>query len=66
MSDDFGSERAKAANVMREVALAFTQVIRAGNERQVAEATKVLGETRRRLYGILAEDEPAAEEGGAE
>ena len=33
MSGDFGSDRAKAANVMREVALAFTQVIRAGSER---------------------------------
>ena len=61
MSGDFGSDRAKAANVMREVALAFTQVIRAGSERQVAEATTVLAETRRRLYGILAEDAPAEE-----
>jgi hypothetical protein len=34
----------------------------AGSEAQVAEAGKVLAETRRALYRILADGEPAAAE----
>ena len=40
---------------MREVASAFTQVIRTGSETQIAQAGKVLVATRRDLYRILAE-----------
>ena len=43
---------------VRQIAMACTQVVTAGNARQVAEAQKVLTETRRRLYQILADDEP--------
>ena len=39
------------------------QVVQAGTEAQVAEATKVLAETRRALYRILAGDD--ADEGEA-
>ena len=47
---------------MRDVGMAFVQVLHAGSEAQVAEAGKVLAETRRALYRILADGEPAAEE----
>jgi DNA-binding PadR family transcriptional regulator len=49
------------AGLMKEVAFAFTQVIRVGGERQLAEATAVLAETRRALYRILADGEPEGE-----
>jgi DNA-binding PadR family transcriptional regulator len=59
MKGDFSDEVREAANLMREVALAFTQVVRAGSPSQVAEASKILAETRRSLYRILADGEPA-------
>jgi DNA-binding PadR family transcriptional regulator len=37
--------------------LAVMQVVQAGTSKQQAAALKVLGESRRRLYAILAEDE---------
>jgi DNA-binding PadR family transcriptional regulator len=61
MSRGMSDESMETAGIMRGVALAFTQVMHAGNEAQIAEAGKVLAETRRRLYGILAEDPPAEE-----
>ena len=48
-----------AGNLMREVALAFSQVLRAGSPSQIAEMSKVLADTRRSLYRILAEGESA-------
>ena len=38
------------------------QVVQAGTEAQVAEAAKVLEETRRSLYRILAGDEPEGDD----
>src|SRR4051812_46973721 len=46
------------------VGAAVMQVAQAGTEAQVAEASRVLEETRRALYRILAGDEPAG--GGAD
>ena len=40
---------------MREVAFAFTQVIRAGSEEQQEQARKVRAAARRELYRILAD-----------
>jgi len=40
-----------------QVGGAVMQIVGGGTEAQVAEATRVLGETRRALYRILAEDE---------
>ncbi len=39
-----------------QVGTAAWQVAQAGTEAQVAEARRILGETRRALYRILAED----------
>ena len=41
----------------RQVAMAARQVIMAGSDAQITRATEILSETRRSLYGILAEDE---------
>jgi DNA-binding PadR family transcriptional regulator len=42
---------------IRRVAVAAAQIGHMGNPSQVAEARRQLGELRRRLYGLLAEDE---------
>ncbi len=47
--------------VFKQVAAAAWQVAQTGSEAQVEQARAVLAETRRSLYRILAEDEPAAE-----
>ena len=46
------------------IGAAVMQVVQAGTEAQVAEATRVLAETRRALYRVLAgDDEPPAGDG---
>ena len=57
MTSGFGDEMKLAAGQMRDVALAFSQVLRAGSPSQIAEASKVMAETRRSLYRILGEGE---------
>jgi hypothetical protein len=47
---------------MRQIGMALFQLTHSGTEAQQAEAKQVLGETRRALYRILAEDAP--EKGG--
>ena len=42
------------------VGAAVMQVVQAGTEEQIKEAARVLEDTRRSLYRILAEDEPTA------
>jgi DNA-binding PadR family transcriptional regulator len=42
---------------LKQVAFAASQILRGGTEAQRAEAAKVLADTRRALYRILAEDE---------
>jgi DNA-binding PadR family transcriptional regulator len=55
MSGNVSDQAHELAGTMREVASAFTQVIRNGSETQIAEARKVLAATRRDLYRILAD-----------
>jgi DNA-binding PadR family transcriptional regulator len=52
-------------SVARQVAAALMQVAYAGSPGQVEEARRVLADTRRALYRILAEDE-ADDAGGGE
>src|SRR6185437_5866080 len=61
MTGGVSDETAEAASVMRGLAMAFAQVMQAGNKAQMDEATKALSETRRRLYAILAENAPVEE-----
>ena len=42
--------------------MAIVQLAQAGTPEQIAAAREVLGNARRSLYGILAEDQPEAEE----
>jgi DNA-binding PadR family transcriptional regulator len=60
-ADTLSDQHAETGALMRDVAMAFVQVLHAGNEAQVAEAGKVLAETRRSLYRILADGDPDAE-----
>ncbi len=55
---DVGDAPFKLFELVRQIANASKEVVRSGTPRQVAEATKALSETRKRLYQILAEDEP--------
>jgi DNA-binding PadR family transcriptional regulator len=41
--------------LLKQLGTAVYQVSQAGSDKQVEEATRVLGEVRRKLYGILAE-----------
>ncbi len=54
MSGGFSPPVVELGKIMREVAVAFTQVMH-GSEAQLAEARKVLVNARRELYRILAE-----------
>jgi DNA-binding PadR family transcriptional regulator len=55
MSGDVGAKAHELGKIMREVAFAFTQVLRAGSEEQQEQARKVLVTARRELYRILAD-----------
>ena len=55
MSDELSPQVHELGKLMREVAFAFTQVMRAGSELQVAKAREVLATARRDLYRILAD-----------
>lgn len=55
MADDPGFE---LGDLIRQVMMAVGEVRRAGSASQLAEARRVLVETRRSMYRILAEDDP--------
>jgi DNA-binding PadR family transcriptional regulator len=61
---DIGDETRQAAGLLKDVAFAAAQVLRAGDEAQLAQARAVLADAKRSLYLILAgDDEPDANEG---
>jgi DNA-binding PadR family transcriptional regulator len=47
--------------LLGQVAAAAMQVVQTGDEAQIARAAEILTETRRSLYRILADDDPAAD-----
>ena len=49
-------------NLARQVAMATVQVAQAGSPAQVQQASKILADTRKALYRILAADDEAAEQ----
>jgi DNA-binding PadR family transcriptional regulator len=57
MSGEFSQGAVELGRLMREVAFAFAQVMRAGGETQVSRAREVLDGARRDLYRILADGE---------
>ncbi len=58
-SGDVSDETWELARLMKDVGFAAVQVLRAGDEAQIARAREVLSEAKRALYRILAEDETA-------
>jgi DNA-binding PadR family transcriptional regulator len=60
MSGDVSDQAHELGRLIREVASAFTQVVKTGSEAQMDEARKVLTTTRRDLYRILADGDPEA------
>jgi DNA-binding PadR family transcriptional regulator len=57
-NDDASDETRALAGLMRQVAMAFSQVISTGSKAQMTKAHEVLTATRRDLYRILADGEP--------
>ena len=55
--DEVGSGPREVMHLVREVAMAATQIVRAGDDAQTAEAQEVLRSARRQLYRILAGDD---------
>jgi DNA-binding PadR family transcriptional regulator len=62
VKDDVGEGRRELGQLIRQLAMAMSQVVQAGSEAQVAEAAKVLKDARRALYEILAADDEPTEE----
>jgi DNA-binding PadR family transcriptional regulator len=60
MSGDVSDQAHELGRLIREVAAAFTQVVKTGSEAQMGEARKVLTATRKDLYRILADGDPEA------
>jgi DNA-binding PadR family transcriptional regulator len=56
-SRDVSDEGWELARLVKDVAVAMTQVMRAGDEAQIERARKVLADARKALYLILADDE---------
>jgi DNA-binding PadR family transcriptional regulator len=61
MSSAAGEGMLDFMNLMRSIGTAAMQIATGGTAPQVAQARKVLAETRRALYRILAEDDEAPE-----
>ena len=60
MSGDVSDQAHELGRLIREVASAFSQVVKTGSEAQMGEARKVLSTTRKDLYRILADGDPEA------
>ncbi|HEY3960146.1 MAG TPA: PadR family transcriptional regulator [Solirubrobacteraceae bacterium] len=60
MSGDVSDQAHELGRLIREVASAFTQIVKTGSEAQMGEARKVLTTTRKDLYRILADGDPEA------
>lgn len=56
--DSQGEETHELKPVIGQVMAAVWQIVMSGNRQQQAEAAEILGDARRKLYGLLAEGEP--------
>src|SRR5947209_12439624 len=57
MSGDVSDAAFELRHLVRDIAYAFAQVMRAGSDAQIARAREVLNGARRDLYRILADDD---------
>jgi DNA-binding PadR family transcriptional regulator len=55
MAGGVGEQALELGSLVRQIGLAAMQVMQAGSDPQVEQARKLLTDTRRSLYGILAE-----------
>jgi DNA-binding PadR family transcriptional regulator len=55
LAQGVSSDVRELGGLMRQVAIAFSQLVQTASESQVAEAKKVLSDARRALYRILGE-----------
>ena len=56
VASSVGSDAIELRSLIGQLAMAAVQVVRVGNDAQVAQAREILTETRRSLYRILAAD----------
>ncbi|HEV3319853.1 MAG TPA: PadR family transcriptional regulator [Solirubrobacteraceae bacterium] len=63
MSGDVSDQAHELGRLIREVASAFTQVVKTGSEAQMGEARKVLTTARKDLYRILADGDSGEDDG---
>ncbi len=61
MAEGVDSKAQELGDLLRQVSMAAMQVMQSGTEAQIAEARKLIANTRRSLYRILAEDEESTE-----
>ncbi|PZG03880.1 PadR family transcriptional regulator, partial [Nonomuraea aridisoli] len=61
MRPDIDDNTADLWHIARQSAFAMMQILHTGNDAQIREARKTLVEARRRLYQILADDDPGDE-----
>jgi DNA-binding PadR family transcriptional regulator len=57
ITEDAGEAATHVHQAMGQLIMAIRQVMHAGNEEQRERALEVINDARRRLYGILADDE---------
>jgi DNA-binding PadR family transcriptional regulator len=57
-----GNDAIELRDLIGQLAMAAVQVVRVGNDTQVAQAHKILTDARRSLYRILATDDEPADE----
>jgi DNA-binding PadR family transcriptional regulator len=60
VSDSAGSDIPEMFHLMKHVGAAAIQVAQTGSAAQVAEARKILAQTRKALYRLLADEDPDA------
>ena len=60
VKEDVGVGTWQLFQLVREIGMAATQLVHAGDDTQVAQAQDVLRQARRSLYRILAEDPPSS------
>jgi DNA-binding PadR family transcriptional regulator len=57
MAEGAGGRTIELGSLVRQIGMAVMQVMQAGTEAQVEEARKILTDSRRSLYKLLAEDD---------
>lgn len=64
VADETGEQALELRDLVGGLLMAARQVVHAGTPEQIDEAKGILGDARRRLYRILAQDDPDAGEAG--